>query len=104
MTPAGLPGGHRLVSVAERPELWAPLDHLCGSVWPELMLHDPVAARLWHHLPDDWPALQLALLDGGGEIVAGRTPRRCAGTAPMKTCPAAGTTSSSGRSATSSAA
>lgn len=68
---AAVPEGLTLVSIADRPELWGPLDELCGSVWPELMLHDPVADRCWAHLREDWPQFQLAAVDAEGRIVAG---------------------------------
>ena len=65
-----MPPGHRLVTIAEEPCLWRPVDEMCGAAWPEFMLHDPVAARHWHRLGDDWPGFQLALVGGAGEIVA----------------------------------
>ena len=65
-----VPAGHRLVRIADQPELWAPANTMCGAAWPEFMLHDPVADRCWPHLRDDWPSLQLVLVDGEDEIVA----------------------------------
>ncbi len=66
-----LPSAHALVSVAERPDLRAPLGILSASVWPEFMLNDPVSNRLWDHLYTDFAEFQLGLLDAGGELVAG---------------------------------
>jgi GNAT superfamily N-acetyltransferase len=65
-----LPAGHRLVSVAEEPALWRPADDMCGSVWPEFMLHDPAADRNWAALRDEWPEFQLVLLDSANGIAA----------------------------------
>jgi hypothetical protein len=64
-----LPEGHRLVSLAERPDLRDALNDHNGAVWPEFMLHDPVADHLWHHLDEDFPAFQLILLDAADVIV-----------------------------------
>jgi GNAT superfamily N-acetyltransferase len=69
MTPA-LPPGHRLVSIAAEPGLWEPADVVCGAGWPEFMLHDPVAGRLWDHLRTDWPEFQLVLAADDGAIAA----------------------------------
>jgi GNAT superfamily N-acetyltransferase len=65
-----LPAGHRLTRVADEPQLWRPADLMCSSVWPEFMLHDPVANRNWGRLRDDWPAFQLVMLDGAGAVAA----------------------------------
>ena len=67
-----LPAGTRLVSVAERPDLRDPLgDHNVG-VWPAFMLEGDLANRHWHHLFEDFPEFQLALLDAAGTILAGQ--------------------------------
>lgn len=66
-----LPPGHRLVSLADRPDLRRPLGEFNVAVWPEFMLHDEVANTLWDHLFDDFAAYQCVLLDRGGELVAG---------------------------------
>jgi GNAT superfamily N-acetyltransferase len=67
-----LPAGHRLVSIADAPELWRPMIGANAPAWPAFMLdaRDESAARNWHRLLDDWPALQLCLLDADGGIVA----------------------------------
>jgi GNAT superfamily N-acetyltransferase len=65
-----LPKGYRLVTVADEPDLWKPADRMCSSVWPEFMLHDPVADRCWGHLHHDWPEFQLVMVDELGEIAA----------------------------------
>lgn len=59
------------MSLAERPELADAFGMHNGSAWPEFMLQDPVADRLWHHLDTDFGAFQLVLLGPAGEIVAG---------------------------------
>ena len=65
-----IPPGHVLVSVAERPDVWGPMNDLDDSVWPAYMKHDPVANRLWPRLRTSFGDYQLALLDPGGEVVA----------------------------------
>jgi GNAT superfamily N-acetyltransferase len=55
-----LPPGHRLVSVAEQPDLAS-----VGRLWPvfaEFMHHDEVVDRIWPRLFSDWPEHQLVLL------------------------------------------
>ena len=66
-----LPPGHELVSLADRPDLRYPLGDFNVAVWPEFMLHDPVANDLWGHLFEDFAAFQCGLFDGDGELVAG---------------------------------
>lgn len=65
-----LPPGHRLVTVAEDPSLRAPMGEHNVAVWPEFMLHDPVADRLWDRLFTTWPEFQVALLAPDGSVVA----------------------------------
>jgi hypothetical protein len=65
-----IPGGHSLVSLAERPDLIDPSDHFNGSAWPAFMLESEVANGLFGRCFRDWPQLQFVLLDAGGSIVA----------------------------------
>jgi len=58
-----VPAGLRLISLAERLDLWRPMSVMTTAAWPEFMNHDEVANRLWHHLRDTFAAFQLALLD-----------------------------------------
>ena len=53
---------HVIVTLEQRPDLRAEMDAVNIAGWPEFMLHDEVADRLWHHLLDDFPAYQFALL------------------------------------------
>ncbi len=53
------------MTVAERPDLVPALNRHNGSAWPEYMLQDPVADRLWHHLHAELAAWQFMLLDVG---------------------------------------
>ncbi len=63
--------GHRLVSMADRPDLRGPLGDLNVSVWPEFMLHDPVADELWDSLFTAFAPYQACLFDDTGDLVAG---------------------------------
>jgi GNAT superfamily N-acetyltransferase len=65
-----LPPGLRVVSLAERPDLEDAMDRHNGAVWPEFMLHDPVAGRLWHHLYGPFAEWQRLILDSDDRIVA----------------------------------
>ena len=64
-----LPAGHTLHAVSDRPDLWRPAVGVNVAVWPEFMLNFPVANEHWHHLPTDFAAFQLVLLDQLGEVV-----------------------------------
>ena len=70
MRSIGAPAGHRLVRIADEPELWGPANDMCSAAWPEFMLHDPVADRCWYRLRDDWPTFQLVLVDETGGVAA----------------------------------
>jgi GNAT superfamily N-acetyltransferase len=59
----------RLYSHAERPELLRRRDEL-GATWPEFMYHDPVAGEHWAAQYDEFPDLQLYLLDEDGRLLA----------------------------------
>ena len=65
------PAALRVVTLAERPDLDDALGDHQGAAWPEFMLQDPVADRLWHHLAEDFAAWQLMLLDPDNRIVVG---------------------------------
>ena len=67
-----LPGGHRLVSLAEEPNLRDALGSVHVSVWPTFMVEggDAAAARNWDRLFSTWPEFQLCLFDAGGRLVA----------------------------------
>jgi GNAT superfamily N-acetyltransferase len=65
-----LPDGHRLVTLAEDPALRAPMGDHNVAVWPEFMLHDPVADRLWDHLFGTFAAWQACLLGPTDRIEA----------------------------------
>lgn len=59
----------RLWSQAERPELRGRRDEL-GAAWPEFMYHDPVAGVHWGEQYDEFPDLQLYLLDDDDRLLA----------------------------------
>jgi GNAT superfamily N-acetyltransferase len=65
------PGALRLVTLAERPDLRDALGDHNAAAWPEFMLQDPVADRLWHHLDEEFAAWQFLLLDVDDRIAAG---------------------------------
>jgi GNAT superfamily N-acetyltransferase len=65
-----LPAGHRLVSIATRPDLARPMGAFNVAGWPEFMLNDPVMNEHWGHTTKDWSDSQLVLLDGDDSIAA----------------------------------
>jgi GNAT superfamily N-acetyltransferase len=67
----GAGGGLRLVSLAERPDLRGALGDHQVAAWPEFMLEDPIANRLWRHLLEDFAAWQLVLVVRDERVVVG---------------------------------
>lgn len=59
----------KLVSHAERPELFERRREL-GDAWPEFMHHDPVADVYWDRQYDEFPDLQLYLVDDDDRYLA----------------------------------
>jgi hypothetical protein len=59
----------RLVSHADRPELLERRDEL-GAAWDEFMYHDAVAGEYWNRQYEEFPDLQLYLLDEDDRLVA----------------------------------
>jgi len=59
----------KLFSQAERPELLGRRGEL-GDTWDEFMYHDAVANRLWDRQYEEFPDLQLYLLDEDDKLLA----------------------------------
>lgn len=59
----------KLYSHAERPELLQRRAEL-GDTWHEFMYHDAVANRLWNRQYEDYPDLQLWLVDDDDRLIA----------------------------------
>jgi hypothetical protein len=59
----------KLFSQAERPELLDRRAEL-GDTWHEFMYHDAVANRLWNRQYEDYPDLQLWLVDDDDRLLA----------------------------------
>ena len=59
----------KLFSQAERPELLERRDEL-GATWPEFMHHDAVASVFWSRQYEEYPDLQLYLLDDEDRLLA----------------------------------
>ena len=51
-----------VVPLSERPDLFRTQDDLCESVWPEFMLHDPVANGYWMPFIEAFKDHQLMLM------------------------------------------
>ncbi len=65
-----VPDGHRLVSLATRPDLADPMSDFNVAVWPEFMLNDPVVNEHWGQAVGHWPDTQLLLLHANDAIAA----------------------------------
>ena len=64
------PGAHmKLYSQAERPELLQRRDEL-GATWEEFMHHDAVASVCWDRQYEEYPDLQLWLVDDDDRLIA----------------------------------
>jgi GNAT superfamily N-acetyltransferase len=61
----------QVITPVTRPDYRDLVRGLTKEVWPEFMLHSPVANELWHELLDRFPEYQLALYDGQENRVAG---------------------------------
>ena len=59
----------KLVSYGERPDLLGRRDEL-GSAWDEFMYHDAVANVYWNRQYEEYPDLQLFLLDDEDRLLA----------------------------------
>jgi hypothetical protein len=59
----------RIVSHAERPDLLARREEL-GDTWDEFMYHDAVASRCWDRQYEEFPDLQLFMLDDDDRLLA----------------------------------
>ena len=55
---------YKVVSLKERPDLFESQDKIGSEVWPEFMLHDPVAITYWMQLIDAFKEYQLMIMDG----------------------------------------
>lgn len=61
---------HRIVTLAERPDLLPAAQRINNAVWPEFMLHDVVANRLFMPLYSDFPDFQFVLLAPDERVIA----------------------------------
>jgi GNAT superfamily N-acetyltransferase len=60
---------YRIVTLAQRWDLFQAQDSICSEAWPEFMLHDPVAHRYWMRFMELFTECQLMLMLGD-EILA----------------------------------
>jgi GNAT superfamily N-acetyltransferase len=54
---------YRIVSCAENREKIDEIDEKSHILWPEFMLHDPVANNNWHRLYEDFAEYQFVIID-----------------------------------------
>ncbi|MFO7320698.1 MAG: GNAT family N-acetyltransferase [Chloroflexota bacterium] len=60
---------YTVVTYRQRPDLIPVADDLTAESWPEFMLNDTVANRLFPRLEVDFPDFQFLLLDGGNAVI-----------------------------------
>ena len=60
---------HRFVTFQERPDLDERWEETVGTAWPEFLLHGSTINERWHHLFDDYPTLQLYLVDEADQVL-----------------------------------
>lgn len=60
----------RIQLVADAPGIVESIDALTGSIWPEFMNHDTIAAPLFGRLYRDFGQFQFGLFDGSDELIA----------------------------------
>jgi len=67
-----VPVGTRIVTAAERPDLWASVDGIFASLWPEYNHHGDLTARYFGALLPTYAHLQFLLVDEETDEVVGR--------------------------------
>lgn len=65
----GPPLNYKVITLLDRFDLFEVQDAICEEVWPEFMLHDPVANTHWMQFINAFKDYQLMLMDGD-EILA----------------------------------
>jgi len=61
---------YTVATFAERPDLIETAEDITPKAWPEFMLNDAVANRLWDRLATDLPDYQFVLLDADKRVMA----------------------------------
>lgn len=55
----------------QRPDLEDQARQIGAQIWPEFMLHDPVADRYWERLFTDFPEFQIVVCDSEDRVLSG---------------------------------
>ncbi len=66
----GLPDGHRITTLTERPDLGAAVDAHHRGMWEPFMTESEVANRMFPRAHADWPDHQLVLVSAADAVVA----------------------------------
>lgn len=61
---------YTIYTTKERPDLSEQIMDFDDTIWPEFMMHDPVANRHWVQLYTTFPEFQFALCDEGEKLIA----------------------------------
>jgi GNAT superfamily N-acetyltransferase len=59
-----------LIDLQERPGLWSAVNDQPNVAWPEFMMHDQVAEKLWHPFLQRFPRYSFALMTAEGAMAA----------------------------------
>jgi hypothetical protein len=68
---------YTVLDATQLPSLGEQADCIAKEVWPQFMLHDPVAGEYWEYLYRDWPEYQFALVEGGAILAVGNSVPLC---------------------------
>lgn len=60
-----------IFTLDQRPDLIEPIQALDQQSWPAYMLHGQAWKRYWHHLFEDFPEYQSAVVDDVGRVIGG---------------------------------
>lgn len=61
---------YEVFTLRQRPDLRDKAQRAGANVWPEFMLHDPVADRYWERLFTEFPNFQVVVCDAEDRVVA----------------------------------
>jgi len=64
---------YKVVSLKDRYDLFKEQDAVCEEVWPEFMLHDPVANEYWMQFVELFKDYQILIMDGDNILAVANT-------------------------------
>ena len=61
---------HSVFTISQRPGLEDQARQMGAQIWPEFMLHDPIADRYWERLFTEFPDFQIVVCDAENRVIA----------------------------------